>query len=332
MNIIEKNVERVIEKLDNVPDITDKKVLITGGTGLIGLHLSWFFDKMGADVEVIFYNDIPEYFEPYLPCVDMIQFDLAKDQMNNDGTKFDYIVHSAGYSQPSKFLADPNSTIAINTTATMNLFKFLNPSGKFLFISSDAVYTGATEQIYTENMSGFVDLNDPRISYIESKRMGEVITKINGGVIARLSYVCGVGGKIGDNRVVNEFVQRAIVDKKLKISDGRAMRSWLPVTNATEMLLNVLFHGRNREVYNVANVEENTISILDLAKEICRLTDVPLEEKNQNSIVDKSAPQTMNLSISKYEKEFGICEFEKLSDVLKDVVDWYREISKKGNN
>jgi nucleoside-diphosphate-sugar epimerase len=110
------------------------------------------------------------------------------------------------------------------------------------------------------------------------------------------------------------------------------MRSWLPVKNAVEMLLNVLFHGRNGEVYNIANVEENAISILDLAKEICRLTDVPLEEKNQNSIVDKSAPQTMNLSISKYEKEFGICEFEKISDVLKDVVDWYREISKKGNN
>jgi nucleoside-diphosphate-sugar epimerase len=281
---------------------------------------------MGADVESIYYQDIPKYFEKYLPIVDMIQLDLAKNPMIGDGKKFDYIIYLSGYAQPAKFLANPNATISLNTTAILNIFNFLKPNGKFLFVSSDAVYTGAPYNPYTENMNGRMNLEDPRIPYIESKRMGEVITKINGGIIARLSYVYGPGGKLGDSRVINEFIQRAISDKKLKISDGSAVRSWLYVSDAILMLCKILFFGIKGNVYNIANIKNNEMSILDVAKEICKLTNVPLEVKNQNTIVDKSAPNEMSLSIDKYTKAFGNIEFTNFSDGLKNTISWYEEI------
>jgi dTDP-glucose 4,6-dehydratase len=322
--MIEKIIQTVINK-QTWPNLNNKKVLIAGGTGLIGLHMATFFNILGADVTSIYNKDIPEYFEKYLPAVDMLQLNLVKGFCYTK--KFDYIIFAAGTAVPSKFIKDPLSTIAINTSCINDFVKNLAPDGKFLFMSSDAIYSGCTDEIFTENSVGKSDLTDPRSSYIESKKIGEILTKIHGGIIARISYVVGSGCKLDDTRVVNSFIMSALTKGEIVLMDGgSAMRSWLPVQNAICMLLNILFFGKSGEVYNVSNVKENAISIYDLAKIIANLTNVPMRIEYSKNTVSSSAPFSPFLSIQKYEKKFGPCKFEKLKDVLKDTIDWYKNI------
>jgi nucleoside-diphosphate-sugar epimerase len=298
MNPIKQNVSNVIES-QVWPDLTDKKVLITGGTGLVGIHMATFFNMMGAEVESIHSKNIPYYFEPYLPVVDMVQLDLARQRLNPE-CKFDIIVHCAGYAQPSKFIKDPLSTIAINTTCTANLFKNLAPDGKFLFLSSDAVYTGSGIP-YLEIATGRSYLDHPRAAYMESKKVGELITKYNGGVIARLSYCYGPGGRLDDTRVVNELIIKALTVKKLVVENGLAMRSWLYISDALRMLLNILFFAEPEEVYNVANDPNKIIDINNLAYTIASLNCIQCDVHPTY----KEFPDTVSLDMNKYNEKFG---------------------------
>jgi UDP-glucuronate decarboxylase len=324
VNPIQKNVDHVIAN-QVWPKVTDKRVLVTGGTGLLGIHIADFFSQLGADVTSIFHTEPSKFFWGMLPVVDMVQYDLSVDTIGSPGRHlYDYIIHAAGYAQPKKFIADPMSTIAINTAATSNLFQLLAPGGKFLFISSDAVYTGCSDDPpYGEYSYGTSNPNNPRSAYIESKRIGELITKYNGGVIARASYIYGPGCKIDDGRVVNELIVKALTQKELVLSDGRDERSWLYVSDGIQMLLNILFGGEYGEVYNVANIKANSESIYDLANTIAILTRVPLLVHDNKSNIT-GPPKEHSLSIDKYVKRFGEKHFTPILSGLRSTIEWYR--------
>ena len=105
-------------------------------------------------------------------------------------------------------------TIAVNTSFLLKLFKYLKPNGKFLYISSSEVYSGATPS-HTEEMIGTTTPQHPRACYIEGKRCGEAICtayREQGYYvkIARLALAYGPGTKAHDTRVINEFIEKNI--------------------------------------------------------------------------------------------------------------------------
>jgi nucleoside-diphosphate-sugar epimerase len=326
MNLIEQNVEDVI-KSQGWPDLTDKRVLITGGTGLVGLHMATFFKMRGAIVRSIYRSQIPEYFKKYLPWAYTDQRDLADpDQVPKYGY-YDYIVHAAGYAQPDRFMKDPLSTIAINTICTNDLFKNLAPDGKFLYISSDAVYTSCDSgYACSEASCGQSNLNHPRAAYIESKKLGELITKFNGGISGRLSYAYGPGCKLGDNRVINKFIQSALIYGMISPSEGYTTRSWLYIADALYMLLNILFYGEPGEVYNIANSPSNSVTIRRLANLIGRKTKTRCVEGIPQP--DTSLARQVYLSIDKFELHFGPMEFTSLEAGVSKTISWYSELIK----
>lgn len=262
-------------------------LLLTGSTGLIGKNLLALISK---EINVFTDDAVP--------------------------VKFDYIIHAAGYGQPAKFMADEIATISVNTTKTIELLRKLKPTGKFLFLSTSEVYSGAVPP-YKESDIGTTSPTHPRACYIESKRCGEAICmayrRLGYDVkIARLSLAYGAAKK-GDGRVLNQFIEQALNGKIQLLDKGEAKRTYIYVKDAVKILWNILEKG-TQPIYNVGGVSKTTIA--ELAYMIGRLTgvEVVLGDKGLDG-----APDDVCLDLSLL-KEFGDIKFTSLEEGLKQTI------------
>jgi nucleoside-diphosphate-sugar epimerase len=239
--------------------------------------------------------------------------------------KADFIIHNAGYGQPLKFTVDKIKTININTKTTNDLFEhFLKPDGKFLFVSTSEVYSGAKAP-YTERSIGTTTPQHPRACYIEGKRCGEAIVMAHreqgiDAKIARLSLAYGEGTKKDDTRVINQFIQQALETGKIQMrDDGSAQRVYCYIDDAVDMMLEILFKG-TQPVYNVGGKDK--ITIAELAQKIAEQTDaeVYIGDKGLNG-----APEDTEMSIGLVTTEFPRT-FVSLEEGLKRTINYQRQL------
>jgi len=280
------------------------KITITGAYGLVGTNLC---------------NLIPRYFD---------EVELTKikcDEIPKNLKKQEIIIHAAGYGQPLKFTQDKIKTIEINTKTTIELFKYLKPKGTFLFVSTSEVYSGAPAP-YSENTIGTTNPSHPRACYIEGKRCGEAIVHSFADSfnvkIARLALAYGPGTKPHDTRVINQFIEQALVNRNISLKDaGRAVRTYCHVEDAAELMWKIILGGKDI-VYNVGGF--STLSILELAEEIAKMTHacVTIPETNKGL---EDAPEDVRLDMTKTLKEFPK-GFINLYRGLKETIDYQRKL------
>jgi len=314
--------------------LRNKTILITGASGLIGLHLLSSLKKIQKDLNITIYtwnktkNELFDFI--FENCI-TIYSDITEITDLNFLPNFDLIIHSSGYGQPNKFLQNKIKTIEINTTVTLRLLNKLNPDGSFLFISSSEVYNGLYESNVTEDRIGLTNPTHPRSPYIESKRCGEAICNIfreNGQNIkvVRLGITYGPGTQIGDTRVINSLIDKGLNNEVIDLlDDGSSVRSFCYVQDAIEMIWNVIIKGKDF-IYNVSN--NQNMSILDLSMIIG-------EHLNKKVVpsVDKSGlvgnPKIVNLSIDKYNEEFNKKSFVDIKQGIKNTIKWQKKLNEK---
>jgi UDP-glucuronate decarboxylase len=178
-NIIYEDIKKI--NLD-LSKMKDKSVLITGASGLIGIYLLAYIKSQQEKYNITIYtwtkNFPNKIFESLFEDCASIVGDITVKELYKNIPKIDYIIHCAGYGQPSVFLADEISqikTIQINTIVTLWLLEKLKKNGTFIFMSSSEVYDGLDERKITEEQIGITNTNHPRACYIESKKCGETI-------------------------------------------------------------------------------------------------------------------------------------------------------------
>lgn len=294
-----------------------KSVLVTGATGLIGTYiLSTLRQRLRLmDVEIEIYaprqEEIPDFVAVH-------------------GENIDFVVHAAGYGQPSKFLENEIGTILINTETTASLLHTLVGGGHFLFLSSSEVYSGCNDRRPDEDSAGLGRPEHERACYIESKRCGETIChayrrQFDVSVhIARLALAYGPGVRWDDTRVLNSLIRQGIERKRIQILDrGQAIRTYCYVLDAVEMLFSILLHGK-QTTYNVGG--RSRVTIRELGEAIARQMDVPFSAAEDDAQGLAGAPSDVSMDISRYCDEFGKSEFVGLDDGLARTIRWHREL------
>lgn len=288
--------------------------MVTGASGLIGTMLCRVAALGGATV---------------IPVSRSGGYDLVSPQECEALPQADYIVHAAGYAQPTRFMANPFETITLNTTALTMLLTRLKPKGRLLFLSTSEVYSGSVKTFHTEDDIGTTKPSHPRAAYIESKRCGETIclaardTKIE-AIIARVSLVYGPGYRKGDTRVLNELVGQAVKDQYITLKDGgSARRTYCYISDACEMLMNILLRGIN-PVYNVGG--EGEISIYGLARKIAEISHAQVKSPRNTAQAVEGAPSHVALDLNRYKREFGNKQFVSLDDGIAQTLEWHRSL------
>jgi nucleoside-diphosphate-sugar epimerase len=193
--------------------------------------------------------------------------------------KVDYIIHAASQASPKFYGTDPVGTILPNVLGTYQLLELARKKKiqNMIFFSSGEVYGKVNTSIVGENDYGYLDPTQVRSCYGESKRLGETLCvsyfhQYRVPVkIARISHTYGPGMKLNDGRVFADFVADVVQDRDLVLnSDGKAMRPFCYITDATEAFFTLLLKGENGQAYNVGN-DKQEISILALANILASL-------------------------------------------------------------
>lgn len=284
------------------------KILITGAFGLIGSNICKVLERDYPDIEI----------------------EKVKGTILDDGLVnpiLDCVIYAAGYGQPLKFLDEKITTINFNTIDVQRIFKYLKPQGKFLFISSSEIYSGA-KLPYKETDIGTITPQHPRACYIEGKRCGEAICmafKEQGYdvKIARLALAYGEGTKKGDTRVLNQFIEQALTTGEIKVKDaGEAIRTYGYVEDVAKQLLNILFKGKD-VVYNVGG--QSTTTIAALALKIGELTGAKVSFGSDKI---EGAPDNVKLDLTKVLTEFPM-NFISLEEGLKRTINYQKQLWQK---
>jgi nucleoside-diphosphate-sugar epimerase len=335
--IIYKDAQYICEQID-FKYLTGATIIVSGASGLMGTYfiasLRWLLEQ-GINIKVypLIFSEPPPHISDLVKHsgFEMIKTNLADFKCYQKLPEADVIIHSAGYAQPTLFMADPITTLQINTSASIALLNKLRKNGRFLFLSSGEVYSGLKNSPFTETSIGTSNPFHPRASYIEGKRCGEAICNAfrSRDVYAkstRLGHVYGPGTRKHDQRALNSFIERALCKKKIELLDsGAILRTYCYVSDAVELLWKILLYGKE-PIYNVGG--RSSVTIAGLAKIIGKIVNVPvIFPKIQEGIL--GAPHNIRLDMTKVEKEFGKTKYINLENGLRRTVDWQRELYEK---
>ena len=331
LEIIYNDANRVINSLD-FSKLKDKKVLITGSTGLIGLHIVASLVELKKKYNLEIYcwinSSIDKKINSLFENCNIIKGDLTNAKfVENINDKFDIIIHSAGYAQPQKFTENKLNTIRLNTEAIINLFNLLNKNGTFVFASTSEIYSGLSKENILESEIGTTTPDHPRACYIESKRCGETIChafKDKGFdvKIARISLAYGPGTRLNDTRVMHNIIDKALLDGQVTLLDsGSSIRTYCYVSDVVEMLWNITLHGKEI-VYNIGGISK--ISIKELANNISTKLNANLTIPENDNQGLSGNPKLVNIGLEKYMKEFNKNNFVGIDDGIKNTIDWQK--------
>lgn len=156
-------------------DWSDKKVLVTGGAGFIGSHLSETLLKLGANVTVL---DLiskvgTTKINDFKDSIKVIDFDITeKENFHNLETDYDYIFHMAGVTSAYEFEKNPELGFKTNVEGTRNMLEFATKNNikKFIFPSTAFVY-GKLPQYIPIDEKHPIDISNN--FYSQSKKQGE---------------------------------------------------------------------------------------------------------------------------------------------------------------
>jgi nucleoside-diphosphate-sugar epimerase len=324
---------KIVNQNVSLRPLEGSSIMITGATGLVGLNLVSSLIEFNNSVENKISIIAVSYNKAVGAAANLFRYgkvkelrsDLSDPSSIDKLPSSDFIIHSAGYGQPGKFLEDKLKTLSINSIGTMVLLKKLHDGGSFVFLSSSEVYSGHSESLNQESHIGTTDPAHSRACYIEGKRVGETIINIarEEGVrasSARLALAYGPGTKPDDKRVLNQLIAKGLKGKIDLLDNGSAMRTYGYISDVVVMLLKILISSEH-STYNVGG--KSAISIKDLACKIAELMEVKIKVPENSSFME-DAPAMVGLNLSRVEKEYDLNNCVDLEYGLKQTIRWIK--------
>lgn len=256
-----------------------KKVLITGGAGFLGSHLTDRFIKEGFKV-IVMDNLITGNADniAHLFGNDDFQF-IHHDVTNYIHIKgdLDYILHFASPASPIDYLEMPIQTLKVGSLGTHKALGLAKEKGAtFVLASTSEVYGDPLVHPQKEDYWGNVNPIGDRGVYDEAKRFAEAMTMAYHryhGVetrIVRIFNTYGTRMRINDGRALPAFMSQALRGDDITVfGDGSQTRSFTYVDDLVEGIYRLAMSDYNEPV-NMGNPQE--VSILEFAKEIVELT------------------------------------------------------------
>jgi len=303
------------------------KVVLAGGAGFIGSHLTDLLLLHGHEVVVID-NLSTGRKENVHEDAELIVADISGPGRDLPFIP-DVIVHLASPASPVDYWAKPLATMAANSVGTLNLLEQASvDDARFIFASTSEVYGDPLVHPQPESYFGNVDPIGPRSCYDESKRFGEALVtnyrQVFGvrAAIVRIFNTYGPRMRKEDGRVVPELMGQAIAGGPLTIhGTGQQTRSFCYVSDLVEGLRLVIEDEElDGQVLNLGSEEEYTIALL--ARHIAAATGS--RASLQNVVGRDGDPQQRRPDISRIKQRYGWSPTVPLAEGLLQTLNWWR--------
>jgi len=254
------------------------RILISGGAGFLGSHLTDLLLSQGHEVLGVD-NFITGKEENILhlsgnPKYKFIRQDVI-EAFNVDGP-IDRIYHMASPASPIGYVKHQVATMKVNSQGTWNLLELAcAKNARFLMASTSECYGDPAMHPQREEYWGNVNPIGLRSMYDEAKRFSEACTmayhrerKVDTRIV-RIFNTYGPRMDPYDGRVVISFIRQALNDEPLTVfGEGKQTRSLCYVSDLVRGI-NGIMECDFIEPINLGNPDE--VTILQIAKDVLAL-------------------------------------------------------------
>lgn len=310
----------------------DKNILVTGGTGLIGMPLVKKLVKLGANLTVVSLDKNPNLDKSVkFINLDLRNFDNCLTACNEQEIVFNLIGVKGS---PKMTLENPASFFIPTITFSINMMEAARLSGvqRYLFTSSIGVYHPA--DIFNEDdvWTSFPSDNDRFAGW--AKRMGELQAqayeiqyKWDKISIVRPANVYGPYDNFDPENamVIPSLINRAINgERPLTVwGDGSPIRDFIYSEDVANGMIEVIKKGYNKPVNlgsgNGVTIKEIATSIANKMPDKCEI------------IWDTTKPSGDRMRIMNTERarSIGIQPTTSLDKGIEATIKWYNKSNKQ---
>jgi len=326
----------------------NKKVLLIGGGGFIGLGISRFLgERRNCDITIADILSPEQQDEEFERAVSQYSIKVARGDYSKPDTfslldnEYDYVYMLASIVGVNKCIEEPHEVIRVNTALIQNTLNWINKSkiGKVLFSSSSECYAATTDVFQypvptpEEVPLTISDISHPRFTYAVTKMLGESAF-LNCGKhyqvpVTIVRYQNIFGPRMGFKHAIPHIIQRFYEDKErpFKIYGATQTRAFCYITDAAEgTVLAMENEESDQQVFHIGSPHEITIE--ELTKTIGRLmgyNDEYTGAQTYPGSVSRRCPDiTKSINLLGYQPNVS------WEDGLKETVDWYREFYASG--
>lgn len=302
--------------------LAGKKILITGGSGFLGSHLTESLVEIGAGVTVvdllstINLNNLAKVKDR----ITAIDFDITKkndfDKLEKD---YEYIFHLGAIGQPRTCQENPELAFKVNVYGTFNTINFAlkNNIKKFIFLSSTLVYGEPKYLPIDEKHS--IDVSNS--VYNLTKKIGEDLCEYYKSnnlpmIYFRLSNT--FGPKQLPDYVIPTMILQGLKNKEIELWNGDVVRDFTFVNN----MIDALIRGAESDFQGgpVNLCSGNKIKIRDIAEQVAGLTGSTVKFLNK----EVPGPKELYCSNELAKKVLNWLPATSFEDGLKSTLEWFK--------
>ena len=255
------------------------RIVITGGAGFLGSHLSETLVARGHEVVAVD-NLVTGRRANVTQLEASGRFELIEHDVTEPfdvGGDVDGILHFASAASPVDYLKLPIETLRAGSQGTQNALELAARKGaRLVFASTSEVYGDPQVHPQPETYWGHVNPVGPRGVYDEAKRYAEALVLayreargVDAGIV-RIFNTFGPRMRPNDGRAIPNFVRQALAGEPVTVSgDGEQTRSICYVDDLVAAILAMLLETHDPGPVNIGNPHE--ISMRDLAQWIIEL-------------------------------------------------------------
>lgn len=321
-------------------------ILLTGGAGFIGSHLTRLFVRNYPNYQIINLDkltyagnlenlrDIEN--EPNYRFVkgDITDLDLLRKLFAEH--QFTAVLHCAAESHVDRSITDPLAFITTNVLGTASLLQAAKEAWTgdmdnkiFYHISTDEVYGSLGSTGFFTEATAY----DPRSPYSASKASSDHIVRAFYHTYKLPVKISNCSNNYGPfhfpEKLIPLCIHNIINNKSLPIyGKGENVRDWLFVEDHVRAIDVVFHNGKIGETYNIGGHNEWTN--IDLVKELCRQMDEKLgrekgtSEKLITYVTDRAGHDLRYaIDATKLKNELGWLPSLQFEEGISKTIDWY---------
>ncbi len=305
------------------------KMLVTGGAGFIGSHITDRMIELGHDVAIV--DDLStgkeEYINPKAKFhnVDITETGALLKVFNDENPQI--VFHLAAQVNVRVSMIDPDMDARINIMGSLNVLKgAINCSaGKFIFSSTGGAIYGDPDKLPVAESAKEIPLSPYGLAKLTVENYIKVIAGLNNlnYTILRYSNVYGPRQIVkGESGVIAVFTQRMLEGKPPVIfGDGSHTRDYVYVSDVVDANVLALETG-DRRIYNIGTGVQIDVN------EVYTKLEASLQSGIKPEFGDEIPGEVRHIALDygRMNRETGWSPKYDFDSGVKATIEYYREI------
>lgn len=311
-----------------------KTVLITGGAGFIGSHLSERLLSEGWELVII--DDLNDFYSPDLKLanlegirnlgeVEFYQCDVCDAEAVSrivGNHKPNVIVHLAARAGVRPSLTDPLLYEKVNVQGTLTLLEAARNTKveKFVFASSSSIYGAANRVPFSEEDHMNLPISPYAATKIAGEKMCFTYSHLYGIQTACLRFFTVYGPRQRPDLAIRKFIEMIDAGETISMfGDGSTGRDYTYIDDIIDGITAAIGHQSKFETFNLGNSHPVSLAtmIRTIEKKLGKEAQIRLMPDQPGDV-----PLTF-ADISKARKLLGYSPRVSFAEGIKRFVEWH---------